>query len=1045
MSQLLTLFRPRRLGALLGVLLAPLAWQAADPSSSMAAPPPIEVTTVAPDVIRAGHLMRIATNVENTGSVSLQGELTITYYFPEGIEPSAPNLDSSNLENFGCTFSAQTVQCTGDATGIKPGVIIRYNNRTLRVAASATGELTGSVEISGPAIPLPISEQFHLAVGESSPFGIRDLAVRFRNAPTSAGNQAGADPEQLDTTVHLISEARSIFELPAGNTTVTAPTENFRDVVTHVPPGMLANPTALPARCTAAQLTTRIENSTIPQCPLSSQIGVVSTGENGDLVPLWEMVPPRGYPAAFGFFFESVVVVLLAKVRSQDNGIDLVVESVSSSIPLPQVRVTLWGDPADPSHDPLRGECLQGGFGFNATRSCEFKGQPTAFLRNPTSCPRVPLPWSIEMDTYQHPGTFVSSSTTTPATEGCERVPFIPSLSLASSEHSAHSPSGLDLALTMPQERSPGGLAQADLRSVELQLPQGVAINSASADGLAACTAQQLRLGLEGPSQCPDAAKIGSLELTTPLLEEPISGSVYLRSQASEDPESGELFRVALEIRSDERGVDIKLPGQLRVNPTTGQLMTSFRELPQLPLESMELHLKTGPRAPLTTPQTCGTYVAHATLEGWNGKVETIDPTLTVDQGCTPPPFAPGFEAGVTNATAGRFAPFSLRVTRDSGQPNVSRIDASLPEGELAKLAGVGVCDDGQAASGTCPASSRIGQVTAGIGEGAAPLFLPQQGKTPTALYLAGPYNGGPYSVVAEVPAQAGPFDLGQVVVRSALRIDPDSTRVTVASDPLPQIVQGVPVSYRDIRVEVDRPQFTVNPTDCEPMATAGTIASRGGATVNVSDRFQVGDCASLGFRPKLSIALKGKTGRSGHPALTAFLWMPTKGANANIARASVSLPHSEFLAQGHIKTICTRVQYSAGNGGGARCPKGSVYGRATAWSPLLDRPLSGPVYLRSSNNPLPDLVASLDGQIHVDLDGRIDSDPKTGGLRTTFDQVPDAPVAKFVLKMPGGKKSLLENSTDICRGKHRAIVRMKGQNGRVRAFKPLVRAKCGK
>jgi hypothetical protein len=1006
-----------------------------------------KVVTIAPDFVSAGKLVKIVTDIRRTTPGPMGGELIVTYTFPAGVQPAEPSNDTGGV-GFQCSLAGQVMQCTGDASDFPSDAQLRLDDKAF-VEPGATGTLAGSVEVSGSAVSQPVTDPLSFTVGKPDAFAIKDLAVSAEPPSSYSASQAAADPAQLDTDLTLVSEAAHNFDLPNPNVVVTAPPESFRDVITHVPPGLIADPSATPLRCTAAQLTTPEAPTIIPHCPLASQIGILELGEVGDIAPLYNLVPPAGYPAAFGTEYNSIVVVLLPKIRPSDNGIDLVVEKTPSSIPLPRTEATIWGVPADPSHNRLRGTCLQGYFGFNSqyanSPGCQFSGERTAFLRNPTSCPGTPLPWSMEIDTYQHPGAFVSKATTSDPIEGCDKVPFNPSLSLAPSEHAAHSPSGLQVELSMPQNTGPDGLAESDLRSVDLQLPNGVSVNPASADGLEACSDSQLRLGLEGPSQCPEAAKIGSLELSTPLLEDPLSGSVYLRSQASQDPESGDMFRLALEIRSDERGVDIKLPGSLKVNARTGQLTTHFADLPQLPFESMQLHLKTGSRAPLTTPSTCGTYAAHALLEGWNGKIEEADPSFTVDQSCTAPTFDPGFEAGVANATAGEFAPFNLRVTRGSGQPNISRIDATLPEGELAKLAGVPVCGGVQVASGECPAGSRIGSVVSGIGEGANPLYLPQPGKSPTAVYLAGPYKGAPYSVLAKVPAQSGPFDLGQVLVRSALRIDPESVQVTVASDPLPQIFAGIPVSYRDVRVQVDKPHFTLNPTDCAPTTVKGAIGSAEGQTAHVSDRFQVGDCASLGFGPKLSIALKGKTRRAGHPALTAVLQMPKEGAN--IARTSVALPRSEFLAQGHIGTSCTRVQYNAGAGGGAGCPKGSVYGHARAFSPLLDRPLEGPVYLRSNggDRTLPDLVASLDGQIHVDLVGYIDSDPHTGGLRTTFANVPDAPVSKFVLKMPGGKKSLLENSSNICRGKHRAVVRMGAQNGRAKVFRPLVRAKCGK
>jgi hypothetical protein len=1034
--------RLRRRLALFCLSLTAAALVASAAAAAAPAGPAVRVSALTPDYVTQGKLLRTVVSVLNTGTAPLSGELTVKYTLPPGVV-------FESVQGFGggspvCNTVGQVTECTADVSTVQPDEQLRFFNFNT-AAADATGG-PGAIEVSGAGSTEVFTHPFSMSVGPPGPFAVKTFDVVPIEGPLVPATRAGSDPAELATMVELPSQALSNLEIENPNFLTTAPVESFRDTIVHVPPGFVGNPTATPVRCTASQLVSPYPETVVSSCPPESQVGLLQL-KSGDIVPLYNVEPPAGSPAAFGFLYNSIVITLRAKVRPSDHGIDIVSLKAPSSIPIPKYEVTFWGSPTDSSHDRLRGLCTLGGSGYNSTQGdCALKTRSDVpFLRTPTSCPGTPLPWSIEMDTYQHPGAFVGKATTTPAMSGCEANPFDPDLSLAPSERSAGTPSGLEVAISIKQDAAIDGIAPADLRAATVELPSGVTINPASADGLAACTDGQLRLGLEGPSNCPDASKLGSLELETPLLEEPIGGSVYLRSQASQDPASGDLYRLAIELESDRFGIHIKLPGSLKVDPDTGQLTTSFAELPQLPFESVRLHLDSGPRAPLTTPAACGTYSGHAVLTGWNGAVQTIDPTFSIDQGCSKPGFSPGFEAGARNPTAGAFSPFNLRVTRGAGQPNLSRIDSTLPEGELARLAGVTVCSGAQATAGLCPASSRIGRVLAGIGEGTSPLYLPQPGKAPTAVYLAGPYKGAPYSVLTEVPAQAGPFDLGEVLVRSALRIHPERVQATVASDPLPQIFKGVPVSYRDVRIQIDRPRFTLNPTDCSPTKVTGTLASIAGDSARVSDRFQVADCAALGFRPRLSLRLKGKTRRGGNPALTAVLRMPKGGAN--IARAAVTLPHSEFLAQDHIGTVCTRVQYAAKGGGGAGCPKGSVYGRARAFSPLLDRPLAGKVYLRSNGGEreLPDLVASLDGQIHVDLVGFIDTDKRTGGIRTTFARVPDAPVSKFVLKMPAGKKSLLENSTNICRGKHRAIVEMDGQNGRIRDFRPLVRAKCGK
>jgi len=1037
------------------------------PGSASATGPALEFGSLIPEYVTPGKPMALWMFGQNVGDETLTGNLQIKYTFPAGVVPAAPDEITTYAENPTCTQVGQTEECELDVephcvefapegecerevTGITPGSEFLLRD-FVQVEAGAEGILTGQVEISGGGTGQTFTEPFSLDTGPPDPFSVRTFDVKVDDAPVYPASQAGATPREQHTAVSFTSEARTNLEFPNPTFTITAPTESFREVLVHVPPGLVGNPAATPIRCTPPELAGRMGATTIPACPPASQVGFVQI-MNGAIIPLYNMVPAYGTVAEFGFVYNGATIHIRARVRSSDHGIDIVTERAPSSIPVAKFNVKFWGVPADSSHDHLRTICLLHEHGYDGEvdehgKVCipQFVGSRNSFLRNPTSCTGAPLPWKIEVDTYQNPGTFVSKETNTPAIEGCDRLPFDPSVSLTPSDHSAHAASGFDVELAMPQEDAPDGLAEADLRSATVTLPQGVAINPAAADGLQACSDAQLGLGQDGPSQCPDASRIGSIELTTPLLEDPVGGSLFIRSQASKDPMSGELYRVAMEIRSDRFGLAIKLPGSLKADPITGQLTASFDDLPQLPFESAQLHLDSGPRAPLTTPSSCGTYTTHAVLTSWSGKTVPFDSSFQIDQNCSVPGFAPGFQAGVGGTTAGAFSPFVLRVTRNSGEPNLQRIEATLPEGELAKLAGVAVCPGEQAATGDCPAGSRVGGVTAGIGEGTSPLYLPQPGKAPTSVYLAGPYKGAPYSIVTKVPAQSGPFDLGTVLVRSALRIDPETVQATVVSDPLPQIFGGIPVAYRDVRVEIDRPGFTLNPTDCEATKVTGTIGSAAGDSASVADRFQASDCAALGFKPKLSITLRGKAHRAAYPALTAVLKMPRGGAN--IARTSVALPHSEFLAQEHLGTSCTRVEYNAGAGGGAECPKASIYGRARAISPLLDKPLEGPVYLRSNGGArdLPDLVASLDGQIHVDLVGYVDSDPKTGGLRTTFAKVPDAPVSKFVLRMPGGKKGLLRNSTNICRGTHRAIVKMAAQNGRIADSRPLVRAQCGK
>ena len=415
-------------------------------------------------------------------------------------------------------------------------------------------------------------------------------------------------------------------------------------------------------------------------------------------------------------------------------------------------------------------------------------------------------------------------------------------------------------------------------------------------------------------------------------------------------------------------------------------------------------------------------------------------------------PNSPSFDSGSASPIAAAHTPFVLHLRRNDGTQNFSAVNVSPPPGLTAKLAGAEQCSDAALAaaasksgreeqqSPSCPASSEVGSFTAAAGAGPAPYYAP--GK----VYLTGPYKGAPLSFAFITPAVAGPYDLGTVVTKAAVYLDSSTGRVTTVSDPLPRILQGIPLDVRSVDVSLDRPDFTRNGTSCDPFSVDGSLTSTLGQVAPLSSRFQLGECSRLAFKPKLGIRLFGGTKRGGHPALRGVLQMPEGGAN--IARASVALPHSEFLDQGHIGTVCTRVQFAEGAGNGSACPAASIYGHAIATSPLVAYALEGNVYLRSSSHELPDLVVALHGPpsqpIAVNVVGRVDS--VKGGIRTSFEGVPDLPVSKFVLSMEGGKKGLLQNSTDVCTGIHKATAEFDAQNGDIADLAPALKnGKCGK
>jgi len=827
-------------------------------------------------------------------------------------------------------------------------------------------------------------------------------------------------------------------------------------------------------------------------CPDESAIGVASTTviEHSILglvrlaVPLFNLPPGEGEPARFGLVVVGVPVVIDTavdpnneyRIIAEVNNVPQVAQFLSST-------VVIWGTPGDPRHDMSRG--------WNCVYTLEILGPcqrppnlgETAFLRQPVSCV-TPFDFKAEGEPWNTPFGSVIARAESPGEkmEACNQVPFDPTINASPTNRSAGGSSGLSFQLDMPNAglRNKDAIAEGQAKKVEVSLPDGMTINPSQAEGLGVCSPGQYaqeRFDSGAGEGCPESAKIGTVDISTPLVEEEAHGAVYVAKPF--DNPSNSLLALYMVAKIPDRGILVKQAGQVKLNPGTGQIVTTFNNLPQIPFESFKLNFFGGNRAPLVTPAKCGTYDIVARFTPWHAsdpddplptEVITRTSSFKVDSGANgkpcpsgTPPFKPGFVAGTENNAAGKYSPFTARLTRNDGEQEFTRFSMKLPKGVIGKLAGIPFCSDAAIAaarertgqngaqeeldSPSCPAASQIGRTSVGAGVGPSLTYAP--GK----IYLAGPYGGAKLSIAAITTAKVGPFDLGTVVIRQALKVDPETAEVTTdgsSSDPIPHILQGIVTHARDIRIFVDRDNFVLNPTSCEKMTADASVVGSGtdfgsaadDQPVDVSSPFQAADCASLGFKPRLKLSLRGGTKRGATPKLKAVL--TARKGDANIGRAQVTLPHSAFLEQAHIRTVCTRVQFRAGGGNGEKCPKGSIYGRARAISPLLDEPLVGPVYLRSSNHPLPDLVAALSSpRVDINLVGRIDS--INGRIRNTFDSVPDAPVTKFTLEMQGGRKGLIVNSTNICKGKNRALANFKGQNGRRHEFKPLVKTRCGK
>ncbi len=639
-----------------------------------------------------------------------------------------------------------------------------------------------------------------------------------------------------------------------------------------------------------------------------------------------------------------------------------------------------------------------------------------------------------------------------PGTEpkSCDTIPYDPELAVDPGTATTDSPMGPKVDVEVPHILGGDKQESSQTRSARLSLPTGVALNPSAANGLKACKVDEFNKGSRNPVTCPSESKIGTVTIASPPLPDgPLTGEVYVGRQIGRDPTSGTLYRIFIRAQSPRYGVDVRLVGNVRADPVTGQLTTTISETPQVPFTSFALDFDDGPRAVLSSAQVCEPEPATSEMTPWSGN-PAATPSSKIDFANAPGggpcpktlgerPFGPSFEAKPQGTKAGAFSPVSLNIVRGDGQQELKGVDVTLAPGMTGRLAGIpycpeaaiaaaaGVAGEAEKASPSCPAQSLVGTATIASGTGPAP--IPISGK----VFLSGPYRGAPLSLAVLTPATAGPFDLGTVVVRVALFVDPETAQIRALSDPIPNVFGGAQLSIRSIDVDVDRKDFTLNPTSCEPLAS-NAILSGGGSNPATPAAFsafpastpiQTSACGALGFKPKLFTKLFGgkkSTKRTGHPRFRAVL--VARNGDANIRRAALTLPHSLFLDQSHIRTICTRVQLAAG-----ACPKGAIYGFAHAETPLLDDALAGPVYLTSSNNPLPDLLVDLRGQVDVRLRGVISS--KKGRIKNIFSTVPDVPVSKFVLTMKGGKKGLLESSRDLCAHRSFSSLNFRGQNGK--------------
>jgi hypothetical protein len=995
---------------------------------------------------------RYFVHIKNFGDAATSGQLTLRVTLPDGMVATdvANGIFDSPWDCSGNTLPNTVVTCVktvpkgffGDE--IPPATYTGMVRVTVSVDPDASGTLTPRFELWGdgtvtradgsacgtapPDTPCAVGGDPTPVSSDAPAFDLSDFETRIIDAGGTPFTQAGGNPYEVSSLIRF-----NTFKNTAPETGGAWPVEAIRNVSADLPPGLVGAPAGI-AKCDPIDLGHADGFVSKPLCDPASQVGTAivympeafRTPVHLNKAPVYNLETPPGVPARFGFQVAGEVITMDAKLRSgSDYGLTVNARNVPQGIANSGVRVSFWGVPASHAHDRER-QCPNEAEIATSGPTCEAGVPPVAFLRNPTSCSAAGhgLPFSVRAESWDQPGVIKTGTFEThqlpaypsPPSDwgppqgitGCEDVPFDPELSAKLSTTKAGAPAGLSVDVSLPQPRTPGVIQTSDLRKAVVTLPEGTVVNPSSAHGLDACSPAQIDLDSDNTKPtCPQGSRIGTVKLDTPLLEDQLDGVVYLAKQS--DNPFGSL--IAIYIVVEGPGVVVKLPGKISLDQSTGRVTATFDNNPQLPFSNLSVKFFSGPKAALSNPTTCGLKTVSARLTSWSGK--TVDVTSPFDISgdgnggpCAAPQFKPTLDAGVTDPVAGSSSSFVLRVQRSDLDSQLRTIATQLPPGLLAKVAGVPLCTDAQAASATCPAASQVGRVEAGAGAGSNPFYI-STGK----VFLTEGYKGAPYGLDITVPAIAGPFDLGIVNVRAAIQIDPETAQVTVVADPMPHILQGIPLQVRDLRVVVDRAGFVRTPTNCDAMSVGATVGSVNGETAQLSDRFQVADCAGLAFAPRLAMRLTGRkqVRTGGHPGVTARLVQPA--GQAHIKRVKVALPKSLALDPDNANDSGLLCPFEKGQA--ADCPASSIIGRATAVSPLLERPLRGAVYFvqgiridpKTGNRirTLPRLLVKLRGEIAVNL--RATSTVGGGRLVSTFPVVPDAPVSRFKLTLAGGKR----------------------------------------
>ncbi|HXB64238.1 MAG TPA: hypothetical protein VNV42_05105 [Solirubrobacteraceae bacterium] len=1050
------------------------------------------VANAAPD----GQIIATLTNLGDASADGTSTPVTVTDHLPSGLEATA--IEGVAGEGGGVGAPAnygpvecvlQTLTCTF-AHKLPPYTQIEVTIGVTVKPGATTGELN-RVGVSGGDTPVA-SIARPITVGEApTPFGVETYELSPEEEGGGPATQAGSHPFQLTTTLAL-NQITEHFNYYRGNfekytVELPGPAALPKDLNFNLPPGLIGNPTPFP-RCSTADFlkTFYTPAGALPNaCPPQTAVGVAAVtvgvpfsllfGMHTYTVPLFNLEPPAGEPARFGFLVETLPVYLDASVRTGgDYGVTVHVDNITQVAGFVANEVTFWGVPGDPRHNGQRGwNCLEEAEGRSHPEPCKplEANETPPLLIMPTAC-SGPLKSTVEADSWAEEGVFSSFPTSEPmvAMDGCNRLPFAPSVKVTPDGQAGSTATGLTVDEHVPQgsDLNPTGLSESAVKGLSVTLPEGVALNPAAADGLQACSLSEIGLQNGEAPGCPDASKVATVKIKTPLLANALEGAAYLAEQDANP--FGSLVAMYVYAEDPVSGVRAKAAGEVVENPVTGQLTAHFEGdpvfendpryagepeaqfLPEVPFEDIEVHFFGGDRAPLATPSRCGGYTTAGSFAPWaeNGGVESSSEFQIVSgpngTPCSSPlPFSPSLTAGTTSIQAGGFSPFTMTMSREDGEQPLQGVTLHMPPGVSGTLSGVKLCGEAQADAGTCGPESAIGETIVSVGIGGDP-YTVKGGK----VYITGPYEGAPFGLSIVNPAKAGPFDLGTVVVRAKLEVNRETAAITVVTDTegpykIPTLLDGIPLQIRHVNVNISRPGFTFNATDCNPLAITGSIMSAEGATSNLSVPYQATNCAVLAFKPKLEASTTGKWSRTDGTSFNVKLSYPAGPYDANISRVKVELPKALPSRLPTLQKACLASVFESNPAG---CPAASIIGHARASTPVLPVPLEGPAYFVShGGEAFPSLIIVLQGYgVTVHLVGTTFIS-KQGITSSTFKAVPDVPVGTFELSLPAGPYSALTGLGNLCNAKTLNMpTELVGQNGaEIHTDTKIAATGCGK